>query len=260
MPSGNPTGEGGLGAGGGGGSAGAMGSAIGPFSAANHYAGVAGDLRGEVAGFAVSAVIRQLSYPTTQGAVVSNQNLFQATGGWYLGIDGNRFKFGLAQATDSTVIDNFVSADLPADVGGLLNRLFVLTMNYDGTDCTLYVNGEDAFTLTPASGYAPADIGQQPYVGRNANGGAPGPADGSGFLGFGYHASALTVPQIGDHVRACINAGTFANDLGAGSPFTSHFPVPAGATSPATLSDSEGVAGDFTRAGSVAIGALPPIW
>lgn len=263
MPSGSPTGGGGAlggGAGGGGAAAPSPAYALSGFTAANYYQGVAGDMRGEVAGFAVSMVMRLLSMPAGQGSIVANQNIYQATGGWYLGVDSNRFKFGVAQASDSVIVDNFVGADLSFHRDRLLNRLFVLTMNYNGTGAECYVNGQLEYTLTPSGGYQQADVGQTPYFGRNTNAGSPLPPLTSGLVGAGYMASALTTDQVGDHVRACYTAGGFADDVGGGTPFTSAFLAPDSAVVPATISDAHGVAGDFTLNGALSSVPVAPIW
>ncbi len=231
------------------------------FTATAFYQGTAGDLRGEVGGFAVSAVIRQRAFPLAQGTIVGNHRIFQNDGGWWIGIDGNRWKFGIGQASDGSVPDNFggPEAALTAYQGRLLSRLFVVTLNYDGTTATLYVNGQDVATLTPTGGFQPADAGLTPYVGRNANTGAQTPATGSGFVGFGYNASALTLDNVLAHYRACLDADGFADDTGAGA-FTSAYTAPQDGGSIATLVDAQGVAGDLVLTGAITAESLLPKW
>lgn len=183
------------------------------YTLANHFSGSAGTLRGNAAGFTVAALIRPDGFPTDTETFFGNYNRFQAQGGWWMGIDTDRWKLGIGQQSDSTVIENFSTGlqDLTNYYGRFLRRLFLLHFVYDGTTVTLYINGQSVRTLTPSGGYQVADAALIPRIGRNTNAGASAPATTTGFIGGGYVESIFTATDVLNHYFACLEAESFQN-------------------------------------------------
>lgn len=183
------------------------------FSSANFFSGSVGTLRGNAAGFTVALLVRPEGFATDTETFFGNYNRFQAQGGWWIGIDTSRWKFGVGQQSDSTVVENFSTGlqDLTNYFGRILRRLYLFHLVYNGTTATLYINGQSIRTLTPTGGYQIADAALIPRIGRNTNAGASAPATTTGFIGAGYVESVFTDTDVLNHYFACLEAESFVD-------------------------------------------------
>jgi len=214
------------------------------FSSANFFSGSVGTLRGNAAGFTACVLLRPEDFPTDTEVMFANFNRFQTLGGWFLGIDATRWKFGVGQQSDGSILENF-STGLMETVqyqGRFLRRLFLLHLVYNGTTASLYVNGQFVQLLTPASGYQVADASLVPRLGRNTNNGSPAAAVSLGFVGAGYVESVFTATDVLNHYKDCLQEEAFQN---AG--FTNWWVAD---TAVADLTD-QGAALDFLQVGTL---------
>jgi hypothetical protein len=181
------------------------------YTSSNYFSGSANTLRGNAAGFTACVMVRPEGFPTGTEVAFGNFSVYQNQGGWFLGIDSERWKFGVGQQSNSAVIDNFGSGlqSLTQYQGRFLRRLFLLHLVYDGTDADLYVNGHYVQTITPTSGYQVADAAFIPRIGRNTNNGEPLPATTLGVVGAGYVESVFTATNVVNHYVACLEAESF---------------------------------------------------
>lgn len=159
-----------------------------------HQESAAGEFRGSAAGFLVNALVRLKAIPSGTETALGNWNIYQPDGGWFLGADNERWKFGVGQQSDQQVVDNYGTGlqSFSTYQGRLLHRLFLLTLGYDGTVATLYVNGQAVQTLTPTSGYEVANIANKLMLGRNTNAGVPTVASSIELVGFTYGVGAAS--------------------------------------------------------------------
>lgn len=224
------------------------------WSAANNYQAAGGTLPGNVAGFRVSVLMRSIAVPTADEFLFAVCEQFLGTGGYFVGINGDRFRFGISQASDGALISNFVSAELPTAAYKVVGRLFLLSMSFDGTDATCRVNGQDVHVLTPASGYQPPAGTITPYFGRNANGGSPLPATASHILGAGYGTAPITKAQDEEHWLACMEDAAFVDDPVGLEGLWSFDGL---SSAPAVLPDGIGAVA-FTRNGALTLDSLRP--
>lgn len=181
------------------------------YTSTNYFSGSANTLRGNAAGFTACVMVRPEGFPAGTEVAFGNFSVYQNQGGWFLGIDSERWKFGVGQQSNSAVIDNFGSGlqSLTQYQGRFLRRLFLLHLVYDGTDADLYVNGHYVQTITPTSGYQVADAAFIPRIGRNTNNGEPLPATTLGVVGAGYVESVFTATNVVNHYVACLEAESF---------------------------------------------------
>lgn len=150
------------------------------FSSSNYLIGAAGECAGHAGGFNATVICRLLDVPTDGlQTIFGNWNPYAGTGGWFIGVDNDRWKFGVADTSDGQIIESAYVAG-PADLdhfrGGRLHSWHVITLTLYGATAYLVVDGEIVAQINPSSGFQPAPSGQSPYIGRSANGGAPTPA------------------------------------------------------------------------------------
>lgn len=218
MPSGNPSGSGS----GDGAAAAAELPGARDFSLANHYAHTAGERRGNAAGFSSFVLVRPFAVPTGFELLYNNyRNLF-TSGGWYLAVDSNAWRVGVARQSDGTIVASGgvdpVEALATYLVAGFIDRLFLLTLTYDGTSARLYVNGILARTLVPTGGYQVADVTYQARLGANGNVGGPDPSTSMAILGHGYIESLVSAADVLQHYRDTLAADAFvAGPFAAGT-------------------------------------------
>lgn len=214
------------------------------FSSVNFFSGSAGTLRGNASGFTACVLVRPEGFPTGTEVAFGNFSVYQTQGGWFLGIDSERWKFGVGQQSDGAVPDNFGSGlqSLTQYQGRFLRRLFLLHLVYNGTLATLYINGQAVQTLTPASGYQVSNIALVPRIGRNTNNGEPLPATTLGFVGAGYVESVFTATDVLNHYFDCLEAESFVD-----ASFTNWWVTD---TAVADLTD-QGAALDFLQVGTL---------
>jgi hypothetical protein len=181
------------------------------FSADNHFSGSANTLVGNASGFTACVMVRPEGFASGTEVAFGNFNLFQTQGGWFIGIDSTRWKFGVGQQSDGTVPDNFGDGlqSLVQYQGRFLRRLFLLHLVYNGTSAILYINGQAVQTLTPTSGYQVANEALIPRIGRNTNAGAPIPATSLGVVGAGYVETIFTATSVLNHYIDCLDSESF---------------------------------------------------
>jgi hypothetical protein len=214
------------------------------FSSSNYFVGSVNTLVGNAAGFTACVMVRPEGFATGTEVAFGNFSVYQTLGGWFIGIDSERWKFGIGQQSDGSVPDNFGSGlqSLTQYQGRFIRRLFLLHLVYNGTIATLYVNGQAVQTLTPTGGYEIADAALFPRIGRNTNNGEPLPATTLGVVGAGYVESVFTATNVVNHYVACLEAESFQD-----ASFTNWWAVDTAETN---LVD-QGGALDFTLSGSL---------
>ena len=222
------------------------------ITASDYYDATANTLVGNAAGFTASVMFRMIRRPTDLEVAFGNFELFQPLGGWFIGCDTNRFKFGVGQQGTSGVDVNFGGGAFFDDgfdpLFFLIGSVHVLTIDYDGTDANCYINGYQDVTITPPSGYEVSDSSNQPMIGRNNNATQQRPSPSLQILGCGYVETSHATADVADHSIACHEAGSFV-DGGIG--WSNMWSFKDEATAPATLLDSVGSA-NFTRQGTPA--------
>ena len=229
------------------------------FSSANYYAGAAGTGVGNASGFIGSALVRiNGSFAGLGNQVFFGNNWFFINdGGWYIGMNEDRFKFGVGQASDGVVLENFVNAELPSY--NIYGRLFLVTLAYDGTDARGYVNGEHFVTLTPSGGYDTSFASDMLMLGRSNNGGAAAPSSACSILGAGYSEAVITESEVIDHFVACMESGAFEDLPTTG--FENMYSFEGLSSAPATLSDVGSAADtDLTLNGSLTVSDFTTRW
>jgi len=217
------------------------------FSSTSHYAAPAGSLPGLVGGFSTFVLGRFRRVPTADEMIFSSAEVFLGSGGWALGVNADRFRFHLSQASDGALLGNFVAAE--HTILKRLGRLFLLGMAYNGTTSLCTANGENTtFSHSPSGGYQPSAVGVAPYIGRNANGGSPQPASSVEVVAAGYTSAVLTLADFADLWLAC-NDAPEGFDLGSLVP-SSWWSLDGLTNPPATMTDQGAGGVTFTRAGS----------
>lgn len=230
--------------------------ALAGFASGSHAAAAAGTLRGALAGFMIAVMFRINRVPTSDQHLFANARVFNSLGGYFAAVSGDRFRFGIGQASDGSLISNFVNADLPSYQ--LVGRTFMTALRYNGTAATGFVNGEGLVSLTPSSGYQLADAALVPYLGRNDNAGSPQPGSSLHIYGAGYVEGVITDDAVVEHYIACMESGSFL-DLETGA-FDSYWSVDDEDAVPGTLTDLGGGGVDMTTSGSLTLVERAPIF
>lgn len=190
-----------------------------------HLRGAPGDLPGDAAGFAVHCLVRPSGYPTDMEVIIGNYNRFQAQGGWFMGCNGTQFKFGAGRGSDNTIVESFAPsglADLAPYLGRFIDRLFLLSMEVSGSAARCFVNGRLVDTLTLTGGYAPADAGNRPMIGRNINPKTPAYAVNMAFVQGAYSLTPdYDPPKLAQRqYRKWIKNARIMHELYDGGPLT----------------------------------------
>lgn len=225
------------------------------FSSSDNYQGSVDAMRGDVTGFSAFIAMRFLKEPSGNESIVGNYWTFSASGGWFLGVDLNRFKLGIANESNGAVQENFVNADVnePMKFG----RFYTWGFVFDGTDMAAYLNGELTYTYTPIDGYRPSEAGDRFWMGRNNNTGAPLPSSSVELLGMGYVADgSFTNEQVVDWHHSCIETATVEDP--ASVAFDHRYNIPTGAA-PASLLDLNG-SENLTLQGSLTTADVRPVF
>lgn len=216
------------------------------FTANDYYFNATGSIRGNSAGFTSALLLQPESFPGSITYLFGNFELFQTKGGWYLGVDSNSWKYGVGAGDTGAVSINGDGGSGLQNVtqyqGRYIRRMFLLHLVFDGTNATLFVNGQSVQSFAPVSGYREADTDLRPMIGRNNSAGTPRAADNLGFVGAGYVESAFSATDALDHYKLCLDNNTFV-DQG----FTNMWVVTSGSTE---LTDSIGSL-DWTLTGSL---------
>ena len=214
------------------------------FSSVNFFSGSVGTLRGNASGFTACVMLRPEGFAADAEVLFGNYNRFQTDGGWFIGIDSSRWKFGVGRQSDGQVTENFADGlqSLTQYQGRFLRRLFLLHLVCNGTTADLYVNGQYVQTITPVGGYQVANASLIPRIGRNHNAGAPASALTLGFVGAGYVESIFTATDVLNHYFACLEAESFVD-----ASFTNWWVTD---TAVADLTD-QGAALDFLQVGTL---------
>lgn len=183
------------------------------FTTSDFFSAPANNLRGNAAGFTACVLVEPDNFATATESLFGNWSPYQASGGWFLGIDDSRFKFGVGQQSDGVVADNFGTGLQSTSnfQGRLIQRFYLLHLAYDGTTARLYVNGQVVQTLTPSSGYEIANASLAPYIGKTNNVGEPLPATSLGYVGSAYVESNMTATQVLNHYKQCLAADTLVD-------------------------------------------------
>jgi len=196
----------------GGGGGGGTVNALSGISTTAHYSSLANQITGNASGFVISASWRQRHRvgAATEEAICGIVNPFSSgTGGFYLGMNTQYHRFGIRQASDGALIQNFGAPVTDRTLG----RLHHMTGLFNGTTFVLYLDGFASFTLTPAGGYQVASPSRVFHIGRTDNAGSGmWPATGLDILGVGYAELAVpTVSDVEDHALSCLSAADFVN-------------------------------------------------
>lgn len=168
---------------------------------AENHSYLVNTLRGNASGFTASAIIKMIKNRVAdQEIIFGNHRQFNNDGGWYIGIDSERFKFGVGNNSDGSMAEaagtdtyqmlNYWRA------GGLMGKEFLLTLVYDGTTARFYVNGIEVKTLTPTSGLRISDSALYPMAGRGNNAGAPAVLTSAAIRQLAYKESVMTADQV----------------------------------------------------------------
>jgi len=233
------------------------------FSSANYLIGAAGECAGNASGFNATVICRLLDVPTGGlQTIFGNWNPYAGTGGWFIGVDNDRWKFGVADTSDGMVIESASSAG-PADLdhfrGGRLHSWHVITLTLYGATAYLVVDGEVVAQINPSSGFQPADSGLAPYIGRSANGGVPTPASSVNVAYWQYGEEGVdgwtnfTPYQITSAHLSVRQQRTAAMSSSIGD---SKYTVVANAD----VVDDSVVRANFTRVGGVYPTSFPNFW
>lgn len=206
-------------------------------------AGAVGEMRGHADGFNVTVVVRIDSVPASGlQSIFGNWRPFQPDGGWYVGVDNNRWTFGLGQQSDGQVIG--FTAPGPADLdyfrGGRLPRWHVIQMMYDGTTGHLLVDGELVASLTPSGGYQVSDAGMRPYVGQTNSVSDPMYAENChvAYWQYGESAEFWNNPNVSALSSNALTAIQFRSPQFSRSVGDSQYTVPSG--TPFEVTDATG--------------------
>ena len=230
-----------------------------PTSAAACPVGVVDEMRGNAAGFTVSTAVRPVAVPTTTENVWGNYNAAQLDGGWWVGVDATRWKFGCGRASDSSVVENFSGGELTDyPPGAFLNKLFLLTIRVSGTTGELFVNDRLVSTITLTGGYQPATLGLAPMIHTNNNGAVPRLVIGVPFVAGGYVEAVLTNAEIRDNYYAMQRGGSLA-PTASGAQWTSIYNVYNDPTTNG-ITDLLAVGGAFTAVDPIGVDELRIMW
>lgn len=225
------------------------------FSADNYYAAQAGTLRGNSDGFTACVLIRPEGFPSSLQSIFGNWTAFQPNGGWFIGIDADRFKIGVGRQSDSTIQENFGAGNQSTSQyqGRFIRRFFLLHLAYNaGSNAAiLYVNGQAVQTINPVDGFQLAAVESIPFIGRNNNNTQRLPATDIGFSGAGYVEETQSAATILSHYKNCLDADSFVD-----MEFSNSWSVVSGST---LLEDQAGNV-DFTLNGSVSSVVTKPRW
>lgn len=220
------------------------------FTASQFYRAPINTQRGDAAGFSSVALVRPKQIPTAFGVIYGNFELFQTNGGWHIAYDGNRFVWGVHQASDGQRIANGGAggADYSEFRTKFLGRLFHVALVYDGTTMRGYLNGEEMVTLTPSGGLDIADASLYPIVGENNSGANNAPNTSMDLLGAGYLESVLSASDVFDHFDACMQVNNWtAGDVSFENRYD--FSSISEGSAPSSISDQVG-SGDLTAQGA----------
>lgn len=186
------------------------------FGDNDYYFNSSGTLRGNNSGFTAAVLVQPEEFPGTITYLFSNFELFQTKGGWYLGVDSNSWKWGVGAGDTGAVSINGDGGSGLQNVtqyqGRYIRRFFLLHLVFDGTNATLFVNGQNVQTFAPVSGYREADADLRPMIGRNNSNGTPRAADNLGFVGAGYVESAFSDADALTHYKLCLDNNTFVDN------------------------------------------------
>lgn len=230
-----------------------------PTSAAACPVGVVDEMRGNAAGFTVCTAVRPVAVPTSTENVWGNYNAAQLDGGWWVGVDATRWKFGCGRASDSSVVENFSGGELTDyPPGAFLNKLFLLTIRVSGTTGELFVNDRLVSTITLTGGYQPATLGLAPMIHTNNNGAVPRLVIGVPFVAGGYVEAVLTNAEIRDNYYAMQRGGSLA-PTASGAQWTSIYNVYNDPTTNG-ITDSLAARGAFTAVDPVGVDELRIMW
>lgn len=218
------------------------------LSATANYGSLAGNLRGNASGFVMGGGFRVRRIPTETEILFSNLDPFDTgTGGFFLGVEPARFRFGIRQLSNGALIENFGGGSLGP---GSLGKIHFMVAVFDGVTFTMYLDGYPTATLVPDTGYQIADIAHFFHVGRTNNAGAGlWPAPSLDILGFGYDETVPTAAAVADHYLACLDAN---DHVDGGLGYSNLWSFRDELTPPATLLDSVGSV-DLTLAGAPTI-------
>lgn len=217
------------------------------FGASDCYDGTIDTLNG-ASTMTVTSLVRRLTAPSGGDQIFFScirQNL--SNGGWFIGANGDRWRFGAKQASNGDTISNFVNAEMPEDI---LGKLVLVTMTINGTSVLGYVNGVQLVTLTLDTGFVPATSVVTPHIGRTDNTGAEEPATGFDILGVGYVESVLTPAEVADHFLEVMDAGALVD---SNAHFTTRATFDGLTSAPSTLEDQGTAELDFSIDGSLSI-------
>jgi hypothetical protein len=225
------------------------------FSSDDFYAAPPGNLRGNADGFTACVLVRPEGFPTSLQSVFGTWTAFQPNGGWFIGIDADRFKIGVGRQSDSTIQENFGTGlqGTSQYQGRFIRRFFLLHLAYNAGSnaATLYVNGQSAQTINPVDGFQLADAETIPYIGRNNNNSQRLPATNIGFSGAGYVEETMSAQAILNHYKDCLNVDGFT-DAG----FSNYWQVVSGSSA---LEDQVGSV-DFVLNGTLTEVITGPRW
>lgn len=234
---------------GGGGGAGLSHEAAHGFAAAtNFFGGPVGTITGVAGGFSASVAGYLRRKPSTREFMFGTYSQF-VNGGWALGVDANRFKLMLTQASDGSKLENFVDAAY-TDIPWVLGKLFVLHFVWDGTVATLYVQGDVAATITPTSGIT-FDATLGPHLGVESRNQAEAFSSGA-ILGAAYGTQVMTADEVADHYFAVEGGAAMVDDPATG--FDNLWSLDGESAAPATLADQIGAV-DLTLTGALTMEA-----
>ena len=188
---------------------------IGNFADNRFAETVANTMPGHVDVFRVRLVVRLDAVPSGLEVIFCVWNPFQAQGGWFVGVDNSRWKFGLGRQSDGEVQEFSTPGigDLTYFRGGNFHRWHTLILEYDGTTATLYVDSEAVGTQTPASGYQVANAALTPRIGRTSNNGVTLSATNCHVLYWDYADASQADWEVygADNIRqalACVEGRT----------------------------------------------------